>query len=130
MRLSEGFGQERRKFVRINSDLPVELKELPAYHPINLRNLMSLDISEGGLKLSAFYFYPVNSRLIIQVFLSPKMEPVKAVGKVSWVEQVPYQDRYKIGVEFSDITEEGRYNLRNIIKENSAPKRPSELVTR
>jgi len=114
----EGAVSNRRRFTRIGSDCQVQLKQLPKNFPGQIHNTLSKDISEGGLQLSSFYFYPVNSRILMEVYLSGDSEPVKTVGKVVWVEQLPYQDRYKVGIEFSDLDEEGRGHLRQVISKS------------
>ena len=118
---NQGFNVERRRFVRVASDLPVQLKRLPQDFPTSINNSLAQDISEGGLRISSFYFYPVNSKVTLEVFMRQGTEPVKAVGKVVWVEQLPYQERYRVGLEFSDINEDGRAHLKEVITNIQTP---------
>ena len=109
--------RERRKFVRVSSDYPVQLKHVPQNYPIQVHNSMSQDISEGGLQLSSFYFYPVHCKMTFEIFVSQDTEPISGVGRVVWVEQLPYQDRYKVGIEFSELNDDHRTHLRQVISE-------------
>ncbi|RKY36006.1 MAG: hypothetical protein DRP78_04700 [Candidatus Omnitrophota bacterium] len=108
------FMSDRRKFVRIHSDFPIEVKQLPLTHQ-SVHNSLSLNISEGGVRISLFYFYPVNSKVNLTLFTAKDDLPFKALGKVSWVERVPYQERYRLGVEFVDLNDTHRNQLRRII---------------
>jgi len=111
---------ERRECLRKNSDFPVQLRQMPQKSVGIIHNSMTRDFSESGIQLSSFYFYPVNSRMVLEIFPTQDMEPIMTVGRVVWVEQVPYQDRYKIGIEFSDMNDESRVYLKQIIGTNKA----------
>lgn len=108
---------ERRKFARVQSDFPVQQRLMPQGNTQRIHNSISNDLSEGGIQLSSFYFYPVNSKIMIEVFLAWDEEPVHATGKVIWIEQIPHQERYRIGVEFSDLNEDNRSYLHRLIKD-------------
>jgi len=110
--------RERRKFARIKSDFPVQQRLMPQGNSQRIHNSISKDLSEGGIQLSSFYFYPVNTRIMLDVFLACDEEPVHATGKVVWIEQIPYQERYKIGVQFSDVNEDSRQYLHRLMKKD------------
>jgi c-di-GMP-binding flagellar brake protein YcgR len=110
-----GAVSERRKFVRIDSDFPVQLKYMDSNSPGHVHNSLSQDLSEGGMQISSFYFYPVHSRMLMELYLSMDSEPVKTMGKIVWIEQLPYQDMYKVGIEFSDLNDKGHDSLKELI---------------
>lgn len=111
---------ERREFLRMSSDFPVQLRQVPQKSTGTIHNSITHDFSESGIQLSSFYFYPVNSKMILEIFPVHDMEPILTVGKVVWVEQVPYQEKYKIGIEFSEMNAESRVQLKQIINSNNA----------
>jgi c-di-GMP-binding flagellar brake protein YcgR len=113
--------RERRRFVRVASDHPVQLKQVPNNYPIQVHNAMSQDISEGGIQLSSFYFYPVHSRMAFDIFLSRDSEPVQGVGRVVWIEQLPFQERYKVGFEFSELNDDSLTHLQRVIADKFSP---------
>ncbi len=115
-----GVLKERREFLRKNLDFPVQLRQMPQKSAGLIHNSMTHDFSESGIQLSSFYFYPVNSKMILEIFPSHDMEPIITVGKVVWVKQVPYQDKYKIGIEFSEMTHESRVYLKQMITGSNA----------
>ncbi|MCK4994926.1 MAG: PilZ domain-containing protein [Candidatus Omnitrophica bacterium] len=110
-----GTVNERRENFRKNSEFPVQLRQIPQKNAGTIHNSMTHDFSESGVQLSSFYFYPVNSKMILELFPMHEMEPIMTVGRVVWVEQVPYQERYNIGIEFSDLNDESRVHLRQIV---------------
>ncbi|MFH1460506.1 MAG: PilZ domain-containing protein [Candidatus Omnitrophota bacterium] len=107
---------DRRQYVRVNSDFPVQINQIPRNNPVQLQNSISIDMSEGGLQLSSFYFYPVNSRIMVEIFHSQNKEPMKSMARIVWMRQLPYQDRYKVGIEFTDLSQDNRYRIKELIQ--------------
>ena len=112
--------RERRKFPRKNADFPVQLRPMSQKNAGAIHNSMTHDFSEGGMQLSSFYFYPVDSKMILKIFPLNDMEPISSVGRVVWIEQVPYQDRYKVGIEFAEMNYESRMSLKQMITSSNA----------
>jgi len=108
---------ERRKFVRMGSDFPVQLRHIKPNAPMQVHNSLSQDLSEGGIQVSSFYFYPVHSKMMVELFLNTDAASVKTIGKVVWVEQIPYQDVFKVGIEFSGLSAFNQSCLRALISE-------------
>ncbi|MFH2137040.1 MAG: PilZ domain-containing protein [Candidatus Omnitrophota bacterium] len=106
---------ERRCAMRTSFDLAVKLKQVKEDFSAKIHNSFSKDLSETGIQLSSFYFYPVNSRIMLETALLKDAEPVTIVGKVVWIEQFPYQERYKVGVEFVDLSQEIQLQLRDSV---------------
>ncbi len=110
-----GVVKERRAFPRKHAVFPVQIRQMSQQRAGIIHNSMTHDFSESGIQLSSFYFYPVNSKMIFDIFPSYNMEPILTVGRVVWVEQVPYQEKYKIGIEFSEMNQESRLYLNRLI---------------
>ena len=115
-----GSVKERREYFRRSSDFPVQARLMPQKSTGTIHNSMTRDFSESGMQLSSFYFYPVNSKMILEIFPIHDMEPIITVGRVVWIEQVPYQERYKLGIEFSEMNDESREHLKQIVNESIA----------
>ena len=103
--------RDRRKFCRVLSDFPIQLQPVPQSRPGKIFNSLTQDVSEGGMKVSSFNFHPVNSRFMLEMLVSDDVEPIRSVGRVVWVEQLPYQDSFKLGIEFTDFSEEQKESL-------------------
>jgi Tfp pilus assembly protein PilZ len=114
MALSEAVS-ERRKFVRVYSDFPVQLRDMKPNAPVQIHNSLSQDLSEGGVQISAFYFYPVHTKMLLELHLNSDSAPVKTMGKVAWVEQLPYQEVFKIGIEFAELSAFNQSSVRKVI---------------
>ena len=90
--------QERRSFKRIKLSEPVhfQLKDSHEYG-----GCLTADISAGGVRINFNDFVPVNTEFVLQLQLaSQKM--IDCVGRVVWVEQMPYSDRYQVGLKFEN----------------------------
>jgi hypothetical protein len=47
----------------------------------------------------------------MEIALTPKAEPVLTVGRVKWVQKLGYQDRYRLGMAFTDISQDAKNRL-------------------
>ena len=63
---------------------------------------LSKDISIGGIQLNFNDFVPVNTDLTVSVKIKDIPKIIDVSGRVVWVKQVPYSDRYKLGLEFTN----------------------------
>jgi hypothetical protein len=61
-------------------------------------------------------FVPKDTNMILELSLSPKSEPILAVGKVRWIRKVGYGDRYRLGMEFVDISASSKARLSGYLK--------------
>ncbi len=88
---------DKRRFPRIRFEGPVHyhMKEQPRFG-----GCLARDISEGGIKLNFSDFVPLYSEMALKVQLENDPRVVDMPGKVVWVKQVPFSDRYRIGIEF------------------------------
>ena len=58
------------------------------------------DVSRGGVCLTVNEFVPVGAVLEVNMFVGMPPRVVLAQGKVVWVREIAYGDRFEIGVEF------------------------------
>ena len=93
---------ERRKAERKNFSCPLQVQAISAEVGSFLRNSFCRNISLTGLSLTSFDFYPVEGKVHLQIFSNAWMKLIEIIGRVVWVEQLPFQNRYKIGIEFVD----------------------------
>lgn len=110
-----GSAKERRRYTRVESDFPVQLRHVQQYNPTQLHNSVSCDVSVGGMQVSSFYFYPIHCKMMVEVFTSEDKESIRGIGRIVWIEQLPYQERYKIGMEFFELSEDNKAQLRKTI---------------
>lgn len=75
------------------------------------------DISEGGLRIKLNNFIPVGKNIRLQIHL-PQGHSVECIGKVVWIKQERYSERFQAGISFENPEYkygEGRHQVRNYI---------------
>ncbi|MBM3252121.1 MAG: PilZ domain-containing protein [Candidatus Omnitrophica bacterium] len=104
--------QERRQFYRDQCQVPVLCKRGAL-----LENSITRDISQSGIGLLVQKFVPKDTNLIMELSLAPKTEPILAVGQVKWIRKVGYGDRYRLGMQFTDLSPGAKNRLSDYLKE-------------
>jgi c-di-GMP-binding flagellar brake protein YcgR len=70
---------------------------------------LSRDISLGGIQLFPSEFLPVNKNILLEIFLdNMPTKVINSIARVVWSKQQPYADRYRVGLEFSEISDEAK----------------------
>ena len=107
----------KRRFRRVEFRDPVNYR---FREKSNFGGCLAYDISEGGMRINFFDFVPLNTEMNFQVKLSaiPKLVDVK--GHVVWLQQVPYSDRYQIGIQFSQSDVFSREEIRSYVKSHQS----------
>jgi len=110
-------GSERRRFVRVDVDLPVQYKfiSLDPRKPVDgeLHTGFTRNISQGGLLLigripNLEWISPLlMSRIVVGISmeLTGDREPIRSLCRVAWLETVEEKSqRAAFGLIFSEIT--------------------------
>jgi Tfp pilus assembly protein PilZ len=74
------------------------------------------DVSESGLALSSPALFGVGRRLLMDLAVAEVAEPIRLVGRVIWVAKEGRQARYRIGVEFDELSEAARMQLKDLVQ--------------
>ena len=88
---------DKRKFERVNFREAVEYQ---LREPFNTGGCLAYDLSEGGIKINLNDFIPVSTEIEVRMRMGNNPKPINLMGRVAWVSQVPYSDRYQVGLEF------------------------------
>ncbi len=107
---------EKRRFTRIDYECAVQLKELSLSAQNLLKNSFSKNISQQGLQIISFDFYPVNEKVKIEIFSSKYSSMLQVIGRVVWVTQFPYQRKYRVGIELVDISKAVYRKIKDLIE--------------
>jgi len=91
---------ERRRYVRIPESSQISYEVMPS---IKIKDNITKDISEGGIRFFVDEFIPKNSLLKIRLTIEKITFSFEAVVKLIWIREVPRTDRYEIGVEFINM---------------------------
>jgi c-di-GMP-binding flagellar brake protein YcgR len=108
---------DRRRFSRVPCDFPVRVEKVPKRSLADIENLLSEDLSEGGIRLSSPRFFPVQERMLLELDAPEEPGSIRALGRVVWVEQSSYTDQFRLGVEFADLSERDRSRLRGLVEQ-------------
>jgi len=115
----EQSGYDRRRHRRINCNFPVQLKQLSQSSTSQIHNSVSKDVSESGMQILSFYFYSVKHKIMLDLKLSEDSAPVRSLGRVIWISQIPYQEQYRIGIEFDELNEDYTMHLKRVLSDYS-----------
>ena len=103
---------ERRGARRIACNAPTTAEPITATGLGPISHMLAQDLSETGLRTSSPDFVPVGTRLLISLQCLEDAEPLRTVGVVVWIEELAHQERWHLGIIFSDLSEEARERLR------------------
>lgn len=106
---------EKRLYIRQDCKFPLQIKSVTMDGTQFMRNSFSNNISEIGLGLTSFDFFAVSEKVHLQVFSQTWAQLFEIIGKVIWIERLPFQDRFKIGIEFVDMSEGLKQKIKRIM---------------
>ncbi len=106
--------EERRRYPRIESNLPIQFRNLRKGTELPVGSLTS-NISEGGVRFKSNEFFSLACRLIVEVTLPTAHKPVKAISKVAWIRKLPSSDQYELGNQFLEISKEDKTHINNFV---------------
>ncbi|MFA4992940.1 MAG: PilZ domain-containing protein [Candidatus Omnitrophota bacterium] len=108
--------QERRRYTRVPESLQIAYEIIPAEA---IKEYLTKDISQGGIRFLTHEFIPKDSRLRIRIiFPKTLLFSFEALVKCMWIREVPYSEEFEVGVEFIDLPPEILDYLINYIKES------------
>jgi c-di-GMP-binding flagellar brake protein YcgR len=107
---------ERRRYIRVPFDQPVQAEPIPRPLPDHVCRMLAADISEGGVRLSSPQLFRLESLVLLDLESPSPAEAIRAVGRVAWAEQVAYEDRWRVGVEFAELSDEAGAELRKLMR--------------
>jgi c-di-GMP-binding flagellar brake protein YcgR len=97
---------ERRRFQRVDSNVPVRYRNLrTATMPMGS---LSKDISEGGIRFRTTEFISLACRLVVEIVIPTTQKPIKAISKVAWIRKSGSGEGYELGNQFLEISKEDR----------------------
>lgn len=115
-------GAERRRFVRINADVPVRYT-LPKTNN-NAKAIKTNNMSVGGICISLTEKLSPHDKLSLEIECLPfPSPPIVAKGEVVWIKEDTQEEnkdgirRFTMGIEFKDISPQGKERLFKFIKE-------------
>ncbi|MCG2713107.1 MAG: PilZ domain-containing protein [Candidatus Omnitrophica bacterium] len=111
---------EKRRYIRQELKYSLQIKSLAMDGVQFMRNSFSNNISEIGLGITSFDFFAVNEKVHLQLFSSAWVHLLEIIGKIVWIKRLPFQDRYKIGIEFVDTAESLKQRIRSMMNKSES----------
>ena len=112
--------EEKRRFKRIDSNLPVQYKNLRKAG-VTPAGSLTRNLSEGGVCFKTNEFISLACRLVVEISLPTVTKPIKAISKVAWIRKVPSSDQYELGNQFLEMTKEDKSVIEKFISEVVVP---------
>ena len=105
--------EERRRYTRIPESLQIAYELVPAE---TIREYLTKDISQGGIRFLTHEFIPKGSRLRVRITFPMTLFSFEALVKCMWVREMSYSGDFEVGVEFIDLPSEIMEYLISYIK--------------
>lgn len=105
---------ERRKKTRAQLETAVQLKRVASVDAGELTNSFSQNISEQGMAITTFDFYPVQSRVHVKILSKTWANLLEIIARVVWVRQLPYQQKYRVGLAFVDVSDDAKRQVNRL----------------
>ena len=102
--------EEKRRFVRVESQLPVQYQNLRKLKDSST-GVTTNDIGEGGIRFKSGEFISLACRLLLEINLPSIVKSIKAISKVAWIRKTPDSKVYEIGNQFLEISKEDRDHI-------------------
>lgn len=104
---------ERRRFVRVPEDSQISYEILS---DTKSGDFITKDISQGGIRFLVHEFIPKDSLLKIRLTLQKITFSFEAIARIVWIREDPRNERYEVGVEFTNISKKATERLIDYIK--------------
>jgi Tfp pilus assembly protein PilZ len=105
-----GKSKENRCFPRIDFHSPIRYQ---LRGKSDFDNVLSNDISCGGLRFSSDRFIPTSTMVMLEINVLNRI--LRPMGKIAWSTPVAHSDRNQTGVEFMEFNTLERNYLRDFV---------------
>ncbi len=105
-------GKEKRKFLRFECLLPVDLVKVDGKNHIS-RNIEAHDFSREGIKLSINFNIEIGTNMEVNLHIPEKKLSVPVTGEITWVKSV--DNRLEAGLRIKDMDNELKSEILNWI---------------
>lgn len=113
--ISDMNADERRTSERVSWEclarlLPLSLETQSS--AVGMHRVTGRNISEGGLQVCSDRLFALKSRLLVEMESPEIPEGIQAVGSVAWISPTTSEDRWCVGIEFSDVGDSALTSIR------------------
>lgn len=113
MEAEHALKKERRRFPRIEVKFPVRFQERISGMK---GSSVVKNISENGTQILTNELLPVNRNFFMELFISEMpIKTISTMARVVWNEEIPYTERYHVGLVFDQIGDQAKKSLSEFI---------------
>ena len=103
--------EEKRQYKRVPVDAIVlyqiqNYDKMPDSELSRIQSPVSVDVSEGGLKIEAEQKLPEDTYLKVTLSIPPERVPIELIGRVAWTRDSETPDHFWTGIEFVEFYED------------------------
>ncbi len=114
---------EKRGFPRLKLKVPLQFRNiLKPQEPF--AGSLSQDVSASGARISSSSFLPKEARLVLLLSLPGTLKPIRAIGRVVWMQQQRLSEGYDGGIQFVEITPEDQGIIASTIERGVVTQTP------
>lgn len=115
--------EERRQAPRTPLKLPVRMK---GQGVIRWAETLTQDLSQRGFRCTMYgAFWPVGSQVNFEMPLFPAEDPMTGLAQVIHMGEIPYTDRFYVGLKFSELPSEALRQLERFLTQRGLGTGPS-----
>ncbi|EXJ14379.1 hypothetical protein D779_2712 [Imhoffiella purpurea] len=86
---------------------------------MGMHRVTGCNISEGGLQVCTDRLFALKSRLLVEMESPDIPEGIQAVGSVAWISPTTSDDRWCVGIEFSDVGDSALSSIRVLMRQQT-----------
>src|SRR3989338_3047665 len=115
--------EERRQVPRTPLKLPVRIK---GQGMIRWAETLTQDFSRRGFRCTMYgAFWPIGSQINFEMPLFPAEDPMTGLAHVIHMGEIPYTDRFYVGLQFSELSSEALRQLERFLTQQGLGAGPS-----
>ncbi len=111
-------GEERRRYPRAQCDFALQYRNLNKNYS-QATGALAKEISASGIKFISNSFLSVFTLLKVELLIESDIHSVSLTARVVWVQKLPYNENFMIGLEFLNIENETRAKIIRYVDEHS-----------
>lgn len=111
--------QERRRYFRLDSRIPMRYRKIEA-NSQEFRGSLMKNISKGGVQMTVYEFLGRNLKLALEIPLESGISPVQGSSRVAWVRKTSFSEQYDVGIEFVNLNQGDGTQIATFISSKSA----------
>jgi hypothetical protein len=116
---------ERRQFARLQFDGSLAVAPIPRSLFNTPLRVVAEDLSEQGVRFVSPEPYPMGARLVVDLDLPDRSEPLYTLGRVVWLVPMPDERAWRVGVGFYSLSMSTRARLHGIVAGGEKRRRAS-----